>query len=74
VSILNAVSSIDDDRSREVLTRLANDESADTYIRETATSALSRLDLVRSRLGQFKNETGDGDSSNVDQKSSSGNV
>jgi bilin biosynthesis protein len=72
VSILNAVSSIDDDRSREVLTRLANDESADTYIRETATSALSRLDLVRSRLGQFKNETGD--SSKVDQKSSSGNV
>jgi bilin biosynthesis protein len=72
VSILNAVSSIDDDRSREVLTRLANDEFADTYIRETATSALSRLDLVRSKLGQFKNETGD--SSKVDQKSSSGNV
>jgi bilin biosynthesis protein len=50
VSIINAVSSINDDRSREVLTRLANDETADTYIRETAISALSRLDLLKFKL------------------------
>jgi bilin biosynthesis protein len=53
VSIINAVSSIDDERSQEVLTGLANEESADPYIRETATSALSRLDLVR-----FKSSSG----------------
>ncbi|MFM6127180.1 MAG: HEAT repeat domain-containing protein [Sphaerospermopsis kisseleviana] len=47
VAIINAISSIDDERSREVLTNLANDESADTYLRETATSALSRLDLLK---------------------------
>ncbi|NEP57390.1 MAG: HEAT repeat domain-containing protein [Symploca sp. SIO2G7] len=47
VSIVNAISSIDDDRSKELLTNLANDESADTYVRETATSALSRLDMLK---------------------------
>ena len=47
VAIVNAVGSIDDQRSREVLANLANDESADTYVRETATSALSRLDMLK---------------------------
>jgi len=47
VAIVNAVSSIDDERSRELLTNLANDESADNYVRETATSALSRLDMLK---------------------------
>ncbi|MGD1808477.1 HEAT repeat domain-containing protein [Dapis sp. BLCC M126] len=47
VAILNAVSSINDDRSREVLTKLANDESVDTYVRQTANSALSRLDMLK---------------------------
>jgi bilin biosynthesis protein len=46
VAIINAISSIDDARSREVLTNLANDQSADVYVQETATSALSRLDLL----------------------------
>ncbi|MBR8827705.1 MAG: HEAT repeat domain-containing protein [Gomphosphaeria aponina SAG 52.96 = DSM 107014] len=50
VAIINAVSSIPDHRVRGVLTNLATDESADSYIRESATSALSRLDL----LLQFK--------------------
>lgn len=50
VAIINAISSIDSDRSTEVLTNLAHDESADTYIRETATSALSRLDLLKFKL------------------------
>ncbi len=51
VAILNAVSSIDDDRSREVLTKLANDESADVYVRQTANSALSRLDMLKFKSG-----------------------
>ena len=50
VAVLNAVSSIQDPRSEEVLNRLANDESADTYVRESATSALSRLQLLKSQL------------------------
>jgi bilin biosynthesis protein len=50
VAIINAISSIPDDRAKEILTALAEDESADTYIRESATSALSRLDFVKSKL------------------------
>jgi bilin biosynthesis protein len=50
VSIINAISSIDDERSREVLTNFANDELSDAYVRETATSALSRLDLLKFKL------------------------
>lgn len=46
VAIINAVSSINDERSKAVLTKLANDASADTYVRETAISALSRLDML----------------------------
>ena len=40
-------SSIDDDRSRKILTKLADDESADTYVQETANGALSRLDMLK---------------------------
>ncbi|MDT9341901.1 hypothetical protein VV11_021780 [Trichodesmium erythraeum 21-75] len=47
VAIINAVSSIDDDRSIEILTKLGNDESADTYVREVANGALSRLDMLK---------------------------
>jgi bilin biosynthesis protein len=47
VAIVNTLSSIDDDRSREMLNTLANDSSADTYVREMANSALSRLDLLK---------------------------
>ena len=50
VAIINAISSIPDDRAKEVLTALAEDESVDTYIRESATSALSRLHFVKSNL------------------------
>lgn len=46
VSLVNAISSIDDDRSREKLKQLSEDESTDTYVRETAKSALSRLELL----------------------------
>jgi bilin biosynthesis protein len=46
VSIVNALASVGGDRGAEVLAALTNDESADDYVRESATSALSRLELV----------------------------
>ena len=46
VAIVNALASVGGDEASEVLTALANDESIDTYIRESATSALSRLEFV----------------------------
>ncbi|MDJ0796448.1 MAG: HEAT repeat domain-containing protein [Calothrix sp. MO_167.B12] len=46
VAIANALASIGDDRAKAVLTELVNDESVDIYVRETATSALSRLELI----------------------------
>ncbi|MDJ0573053.1 MAG: HEAT repeat domain-containing protein [Pleurocapsa sp. MO_192.B19] len=46
VAILNALGSMGDPRGVEVLTKLSNDESADPYIQESATSALSRLEMV----------------------------
>jgi bilin biosynthesis protein len=46
VSIVNALASIGDERSAEVLTKVVNDEAADSYVKETAISALSRLELV----------------------------
>jgi bilin biosynthesis protein len=46
VSIVNALASVGDPRGAEVLAGLANDPNADEYIRESATSALSRLELV----------------------------
>ena len=51
VAILNAVSSIDDDRSRQILSKFKNDESADTYVQETATSAESRVDTLKFKSG-----------------------
>jgi bilin biosynthesis protein len=47
VAIVNALASVGDERGVEILTALSNDESVDSYVRESATSALSRLDLVR---------------------------
>ncbi|MDJ0600612.1 MAG: HEAT repeat domain-containing protein [Crocosphaera sp.] len=46
VAIVNALASVGDPKCTEVLTTFANDESVDSYVRESATSALSRLDLV----------------------------
>ncbi|MEM7758794.1 MAG: HEAT repeat domain-containing protein [Cyanobacteria bacterium P01_A01_bin.40] len=46
VAILNALGSMGDSRGIEVLTNLSNDKSADPYIQESATSALSRLEMV----------------------------
>jgi bilin biosynthesis protein len=44
VSIINALASMGDERATEVLTELANDESVDSYVRESATNALPRLE------------------------------
>jgi len=46
VALINALGSMGDSRAKEVLSRLEQDESKDSYIRESATSALSRLDQV----------------------------
>lgn len=46
VSIINALGSMGDPRAVEVLTDLTNDQSADVYLQESATSALSRLEMV----------------------------
>ena len=46
VAIINAIGSIADRRGEAILTALSQDESADEYVRESAVSALSRLDMV----------------------------
>jgi bilin biosynthesis protein len=46
LSIANALASIGGDRATEVLMALIDDESTDSYVRETAVSALSRLEQV----------------------------
>lgn len=46
IAIINALGSIGDHRGLDVLTELAKDESVDEYIRESATSALARLEFV----------------------------
>ncbi len=47
VSILNAMASVGGDRVAELMTQAETDESLDPYVRETATSALSRLQFVK---------------------------
>ncbi len=46
VVIINALVSSGDERGVEILTALSNDKSVDSYVSESATSALSRMDLV----------------------------
>lgn len=46
VSVVNALAASKDERAIEVLKGLTNDESADSYVRESAVSALSRLEQV----------------------------
>jgi bilin biosynthesis protein len=46
VSVVNAIASVGDDRGVEILSALGEDESIDSYVRESAVSALSRLNLV----------------------------
>lgn len=46
VTILNAFGSMGDPRAVDVMTKLSQDDSADPYIKESAVSALSRLEMV----------------------------
>ncbi|MDZ8240603.1 MAG: HEAT repeat domain-containing protein [Nostoc sp. ChiQUE01a] len=46
VAIVNALGSMGDVRGVEVLTALTNDETVDPYVRESAVSALPRLEQV----------------------------
>ncbi|NJM70646.1 MAG: HEAT repeat domain-containing protein [Scytonema sp. RU_4_4] len=46
VSVVNALASSGDERATEVLKALTTDESADSYVRESAVSALSRLEQI----------------------------
>jgi bilin biosynthesis protein len=46
VSLVNALCATKDPRAADILTALTTDESIDSYVRETATSALSRLNFA----------------------------
>ncbi len=46
VAIINALGAMNDQRVPEILSKLSNDESVDPYIKESAVSALSRLEMV----------------------------
>jgi bilin biosynthesis protein len=46
VSIVNTLGSLGDQRAEEVLTTVINDESTDSYVRESAISSLARLEQV----------------------------
>ncbi len=46
VSLVNAIGSIGDPRGLEVLTRLIEHKETDSYVRESAISALSRLEMT----------------------------
>ncbi|MCJ8283777.1 MAG: HEAT repeat domain-containing protein [Cyanobacteria bacterium J06649_11] len=46
ISLVNALTSIGDSRVVEVLTSLTEDESTDDYVRQSAVSALSRMEMV----------------------------
>ena len=46
ISLVSAIASIGDIRGVEVLQAIINNEAADSYVRESATSALSRLEMV----------------------------
>lgn len=46
VAIINALGAMNDPRVPEILTKLSNDDSVDPYIKESAVSSLSRLEMV----------------------------
>ena len=46
VAIVNALADLKDERSAEVLQRISEDNSVDSYVKESAISALSRLEMV----------------------------
>ena len=46
VAVLNALGGINDERVTEKLTQMSNDDSIDPYLKESAVSALSRLEMT----------------------------
>ncbi len=50
VSIVGSLGSIGDDRGVAILQQLIESETTDQYVKESAVSALSRLELVQSQL------------------------
>lgn len=52
VAIINALGSIADTKAAKILTELARDDRADTYVKESARSALSRLEMVSNFQGR----------------------
>ena len=46
VAVVDALGSLGDERGIEILTNLAQDKTVDTYIKDSAVSALSRLEQV----------------------------
>ncbi len=47
VSIVNALASVGGEKAAAVLKKLAEDDSVDGYVKETAVSAISRLEMVQ---------------------------
>lgn len=47
VSVVNALSSVGGDKAAAVLKEVSEDDSIEGYVKETATSALSRLEFVK---------------------------
>ena len=47
VSNVNALASVGGDQAIAVLTKLSEDDSADIYVKQTAVSALSRMEMVQ---------------------------
>ena len=47
VSIVNALASVGGEKAAAVLQKLAEDESVEGYVKETAVSALSRMEMVQ---------------------------
>lgn len=47
VSIVNALASVGGEQAVETLTQLSEDDSTDRYVKETAISALSRMEMVQ---------------------------
>ena len=51
VAIINAIASRSDEKTIEILTQISQDETVDTYVRESAQSGLSRADLLKGANG-----------------------
>ena len=46
VAVVNALADLKDERSADVLKQVSDDDGVDSYVRESAVSALSRLEMI----------------------------